>query len=201
MLSINLAICWKLRVSRTTHWDVRSGVYSSDNVSGADNQQERLDSYIAGYTDGEGTFSISVQRNATCSIGFQLVPEFQVTQNHDRDQVLRLIHKRFECGYIKRNSKRDHALVFVVRERAALLERIIPFFERNPLLSAKHEDFLKFARIVRAMARGHHLTFAGFGELLDVALSMNGEGRSRKVRWKELVALQNPQRLYARQGP
>ena len=180
--------------------DVRPGVYSSDNVPGADNQQERLDSYIAGYVDGEGSFSISVQRNATCSVGFQLVPEFHVSQNDDRAQVLELMRGRLGCGYIKRNSRRDHALVFVVRERTALLERVIPFFERNPLLSTKHMDFLKFARIVRAMAQGQHLTFAGFGELLDVALSMNGEGRSRKVRWKELVALQNPQRLYARQG-
>jgi hypothetical protein len=50
------------------------------------------------------------------------------------------------------------------------------------------------------MASGHHREPAGFGELLDLALSMNGGGRYRKVRWKELVALQNPQRLHARQG-
>ena len=29
---------------------------------------------------------------------------------------------------------------------------------------------------------------------------MNGGGRYRKVRWMELVAVQNPQRLHARQG-
>ncbi len=29
---------------------------------------------------------------------------------------------------------------------------------------------------------------------------MNGGGRYRKVRWNELVAVQNPQRLHARQG-
>jgi hypothetical protein len=170
-------------------------------VSGADNQQERLDSYIAGYVDGEGSFSISVQRNATCRVGFQLVPEFHVSQNGDRAQVLELIRQRLDCGYIKPNSKRDRALVLVVRERSALLERVIPFFERNPLLSTKHEDFLKFAGIVRAMALGQHRTHAGFGELLQVAVSMNGGGRSRKVRWTELVASQNPQRLYAGQGP
>jgi hypothetical protein len=67
------------------------------------------------------------------------------------------------------------------------------------MLSAKQADFDKFARIVKGMASGHHRTDAGFGELLEVALSMNGSGRFRKVRWKELVALQNPQRLYAGQ--
>jgi hypothetical protein len=200
LLSINPAICWKLRVSRTTHRDVRPGVYDSDNVTGADNQQERLDGYIAGYVDGEGSFSVSVQRNSTCRVGFQLIPEFHVSQNGDRAQVLEMIRDRLGCGYIKPNSKRDKALVLVVRERQALLERVIPFFERVPILSAKQVDFGKFAHIVKRMALGHHLTPAGFGELLELALSMNGGGRFRQVRWNELVAAQNPQRLYAGQG-
>ncbi|MSO95903.1 MAG: hypothetical protein EXQ81_08940 [Thermoleophilia bacterium] len=199
-LSINLAICWNIRVSRTTHRGVRLDVYDSDNVTGADNQQERLDCYIAGYVDGEGSFSVSVQRNSSCRVGFQLLPEFHVSQNADRAQVLELIKARLGCGYIKANSKTDRALVYVVRDRGALLGRVIPFFERNPLLSSKQTDVETFASIVRAMARNEHRTDAGFARLLDLAVSMNGGGRSRKVRWKELVALQNPQRLHARQG-
>jgi hypothetical protein len=200
LLSINLAKCWELRVSRATHREVRPGVYDCDNVSGADNQQERLDSYIAGYVHGEGSFSVSVQRNASCRVGFQLVPEFHVRQNGDRAQVLELIRRRLGCGCIKPNSRRDRALVLVVRNRRDLLERVIPFFERNPLLSAKHADFEKFALIVRELALGHHRTRTGFSRLLELACSMNGGGRYRKVRWTELVALQNPQRLHARQG-
>ena len=181
-------------------YDVRPDVYGSDNMTGADNQQERLDGYIAGYVDGEGCFSVSVQRNPSCRVGFQLVPEFHVSQNGDRAQVLGLIRERFGCGSIRPNSKRDRALVFVVRNRGHLLERVIPFFERNPLLSSKQADFEKFAGIVRELALGNHRTDAGFRRLLDIALSMNGGGRFRKVRWNELVALQNPQRLHARQG-
>ncbi len=170
-------------------------------MTGADNQQERLDCYFAGYVDGEGSFSVSVQRNSSCRVGFQLVPEFHVSQNGDRAQVLELIKARLGYGYIKPNSRTDRALVYVVRDRGALLERVIPFFERNPLLSSKQADVETFASIVRAMARNEHRSEAGFGRLLDLALSMNGGGRYRKVRWKELVALQNPQRLHARQGP
>jgi LAGLIDADG endonuclease len=152
-------------------------------------QDLALDGYIAGYVDGEGSFAVSVQRNASCRVGFQLVPEFHVSQNCDRAQVLELIQERLGCGYIKRNSKRDRALVYVVRKRRALLESVIPFFECVPLRSSKREDFEKFARVVREMARGHHLTPAGFRELLELALSMNGNGRFRHVRWAELVAL------------
>ena len=170
-------------------------------MTGADNQQERLDSYIAGYVDGEGSFSVSVQRNPSCRVGFQLIPEFHVSQNGDRAQVLELIRQRLDCGRIRPNSKRDRALVLVVRKREHLLESVIPFFERNPMLSTKQADFEKFASIVRELALGNHRTSTGFRRLLELALSMNGGGRFRKVRWKELVAVQNPQRLHARQGP
>ena len=169
-------------------------------MPGADNQQERLDSYIAGYVDGEGSFSVSVQRNATCRLGLQLVPEFHVSQNGDRAQVLELIRERFRCGVIRSNSKQDRALVFVVRTRDDLLEHVLPFFEANPLLSAKQADVESFAWVVRELSLGQHRTEAGFRRLLDVATSMNGGGRYRKVRWAELVAVQNPQRLHARQG-
>ena len=169
-------------------------------MSGADNQQERLDSYISRYVDGEGSFSVSVQHNSTCRVGYQLVPEFHVSQNGDRAQVLELIRDRLGCGYIKPNSRRDRALVLVVRNRDDLLTRVIPFFERSPMLSAKQADFNKFARVVRGMALGQHRTAAGFRELLELAISMNGNGRHRKVRWNELVAVQIPQRLYAGQG-
>jgi hypothetical protein len=158
-------------------------------VTGADNQQERLDGYIAGYVDGEGSFSVVVNRNPSCRSGYQLVPEFHVSQNGDRAQVLRLIQERFGgCGYIKANGRHDRALVYVVRRRADLLERVIPFFEESPLLSTKREDFEKFAMIVRAMAFGRHRTTEGFRELLAVALSMNGNGRFRRIRWAEIIA-------------
>src|SRR5437762_14218991 len=59
----HLAICWKTRVSRTTR-SVRSDAYS-DNVTGAENQQERLIEFrgwIVGFVDGEGCFSIGLVR-------------------------------------------------------------------------------------------------------------------------------------------
>ena len=130
--------------------------------------EEALDGYIAGYVDGEGSFAISVQRNATCRVGFQLVPEFHVSQNGDRAEVLDVIRQRLGCGYIKPNSPKDRALVFVVRERRALLESVIPFFERVPLLSSKRRDFEAFARVVRGMAERRHLTEDGFADLLGL---------------------------------
>src|ERR1700756_3912351 len=95
----------------------------SDNVASAVNQQERLDPYIAGYVDGEGSFHVAVQRHPTTRMGWQLVPEFHVSQDVTRPEVLHLIRDRLGCGSIRENHRgsRDTTLVYVVRRRADLL--------------------------------------------------------------------------------
>ena len=156
---------------------------SRDNAPGAVNQQERLDAYIAGYVDGEGSFHVAVQRNPCTRAGWQLVPEFHVSQNRERRQVLDLIRDRFGCGRIQENHRgsSDTTLVFVVRKRDDLLRRVIPFFEAQPFLSSKQRDFVTFAAIVRAMERGEHLSSEGFRKLFERAIAMNGGGRYRRV--------------------
>ena len=156
---------------------------SSDNLFGADNQQERLDAYLAGFVDGEGSFHVAVQRNPSTRVGLQLLPEFHVSQNVERREVLDMLMLRLGCGRIQDNHRgsKDKTLVFVVRRRSDLLSRVTPFFEAQPLLSSKQQDFVVFGRIVRAMAQGEHLTVEGFESLLVLAVSMNGGGRYRRA--------------------
>ena|SRR5581483_925376 len=155
----------------------------SDNPIGADNQQERLDAYLAGFVDGEGTFHVAVQRNPSTRSGWQLVPESHVSQNPERREVLDLLERRLGCGYIRENHRgsRDASLVLVVRRRKDLIERVIAFFDSQPLLSSKQAEYLVFRSIVLAMARGEHLEPEGFAALRARALTMNGGGRYRRV--------------------
>ena len=155
----------------------------SDNATGAANQQERLDAYIAGFVDGEGSFHVAIQRNPSTRAGWQLVPEFRVSQDIARARVLDLIRERFDCGSLRENHRgtKDRTLVFVIRRRRDLLERVIPFFEQNPLLSCKNEEFSTFAAIVRRMEIGEHLEFEGFRRLAGLAVRMNGGGRYRRL--------------------
>jgi hypothetical protein len=172
----------------------------SENPIGADNQQGRLDSYLSGFADGEGSFSVTVTRRPDLQNGFQLVPEFRVSQNGNRATVLRLFRQRLGCGSIRANDRgrsADRTLVFVVKRRVHLLERVIPFFLTNPLLSEKRFTFDRFAIIVDAMECGRHLTRQGFEELVVIAFQMNEDGRYRKWTLEEVIGDQNPQRLHA----
>jgi len=71
--------------------------------------------------------------------------------------------------------------VLVVRRREDLLDKVIPFFEQNPPLSCKQQEFVTFARIVRSLASGEHLCTGGFERFAAQALRMNGGGRYRRL--------------------
>ena len=162
---------------------------------GADNQQERpiesLSHYIAGFVDGEGSFHIAIQRRSDLPKGFQLIPEFHVSQHRDKALILQMIRDFFGCGYVKPNhpgSLCDITEVYVVRNRQDLLEKIIPFFERYPLISQKMNDFKKFAYIVKSMDKGEHLSREGLVNLTKLAFSMYN-GKYRKLSLEKVISL------------
>ena len=164
------------------------GPYISENTMSADNQQERLSYYISGYVDGEGSFHVAIQKVPHVKFGYQLLPEFHVSQSKDRPQVLKLIKKLWQCGYIKDNFRgKDNNLVYVVRNRDDLLNKVIPFFRKYPMLSEKQKDFKVFATIVEAMQIKKHFDKINFIKLLSLALAMNGKGKYRKLRLTDIL--------------
>lgn len=135
----------------------------SKNTTRTDNQQERLKlaSWIVGFTDGEGTFSVSRIKNPTTKNGYQIFPEFVITQGAKSLLCLEQIQKFFECGKIYINKRYDnhheHLYRYCVRSRKDLIAKIIPFFKQNHLRTAKKKDFQRFCIIIDKMKKGDHL--------------------------------------------
>lgn len=167
----------------------------SKNASSADNQQERLSYalqwYIVGFVEGEGSFHVSIQKRKDLRFGWQLIPEFRVSQRKDRISVLELIRDFFQCGYLKPNHakrKNDQNWVYVVRNRNDLLMKIIPFFEKFPLKSEKNEDFKKFKIVTEKLNILQNLNIKDFNSLLNIIFSMNRKGIYRKLVQNTIMA-------------
>ena|SRR3989338_3787502 len=146
--------------------------------------------YIAGFVDGEGSFHVAFQRRNDLKFGWQAVPEFHVSQNFTSRNVLEAIRETLQCGYVKANDaagKRDKTLVYVVRDRNDLLHKVIPFFERFPLQTAKRMDFESFRMIVQMMEVGNHLKTKGFKRIVRLAFSMNANGRYRRRKMTDIL--------------
>jgi hypothetical protein len=150
----------------------------SENVLGADNQQESLDAYwIAGFTDGEGCFAVSVIKNSTTRFGKQIFPEFVITQSAKSLKTLEQIKDYFNCGSLVLNKRYDnhneHLYRYCVRSISDLKEKIIPFFDRYPLRTYKKNDFDIFKQVVKKMDQKEHLTEIGWLKVLELAGQMN----------------------------
>jgi hypothetical protein len=166
---------------------------SSDNPVGAENQQERpgFEQWIVGFVDGEGCFSISVVRNSGCRLGWQVQHEFSVTQAASSRSALEGLGRFFRCGSIIENSRHDNhrepLMRYSVKRRADLVKRIIPFFEDNPLITAKRADFVKFVAVVHSMERGEHLEPSGLESIARATETMNRKQRSRFLESSEAI--------------
>jgi hypothetical protein len=166
---------------------------SSENPSGADNQQERLElaQWVVGFVDGEGCFSISVVRNATCRLGWQVQHEFSVAQAATSRFALELLSEFFGCGSIIENRRNDDhrapLLRFSVKRRSDLASVIVPFFVEHPLVTAKSGDFERFRTVLRWMENGRHLEAEGLRDIALVTESMNRRQRSRYLESSEAI--------------
>jgi hypothetical protein len=164
-----------------------------NNPSGADNQQERpgAEQWIVGFVDGEGCFSVPFFRNRTYRLGWQVQPCFAVVQGERSVHVLHELKQFFGCGGVYINERHDnhkeHLYRYDVRALRDLSGRIIPFFEANPLRTAKYEDFVKFALIVDMMRAGRHLTMEGLADIALIVQTMNHRKPSRFLESSEAI--------------
>jgi hypothetical protein len=137
-----------------------------------------LPSYISGYIDGEGCFTVSISPRPTLLVGWEVRPSVSVSQNGDRSEVLLEIQRYFRCGSL-RPDRSDRTVKWEVRSLPLLLERVIPHFRRYPLRSGKQRDFELFANICERMSRREHRDLAGLGEIMRLAGQMNPSGKRR----------------------
>jgi LAGLIDADG endonuclease len=121
--------------------------------------------WIVGFVDGEGCFHIALNTNPHLRFGKQILPEFTVVQ-HQRDvDILYGLKSYWQCGVVRQNH--GDRMCYRVRKLDDLLYRIVPFFEKHPLKTKKHVEFLKFRDIILDLHNKKHLNAEGFQELCE----------------------------------
>ncbi len=153
-------------------------INASNNQFRADNQQGRLDPWwITGFVDGEGCFSISIFKNVTTKAGVQVFPEFVVTQGAKSRLALKNLQDFFGCGRIYENKRQDNhresLYRYCVRSKVDLRTKIIPFFQRYPLKTSKHQDFLLFCKVMDMIENKVHLMPQGLMIIRELAAATN----------------------------
>jgi len=138
-----------------------------------------LNYYLAGFVDGEASFSVAVIKHPTQKLGWMINPCFQVYQHKNHLEILELYQFVFGTGAIYAKGGTPNVLVFSIDSRRNLIEKVIPFFDTYPLIT-KHEAYRTFREIVTSMERREHWSILGFKRLVRLAFTMNQQGKGRK---------------------
>ena len=138
---------------------------------------QRIGSYLAGFTDGEGSFNVSFRKRGDYAMPWKVSLCFNVSQ---RDKVvLTLFMEHLKCGTMR--NRPDGVWYYEVNTHTAIVENVIPFFDCFGFLSAKKQrDFAKFKQIARLIQDGHHLSKEGIYQILEIRREMNDGGAMRR---------------------
>jgi len=117
-----------------------------------------------------------VVQKATTKIGLSVGLRFQLTQ-HSRDEaLLRSFIDYLGCGVYNLVAGRTEGN-FIVSSFSDISYKIIPYFDKYPLVGSKQQDYLDFVRVAKLMASKAHLTLEGIEEIKQIKSGMN-RGRS-----------------------
>ena len=131
----------------------------------------KLDSqWVAGFTSGDGCFKISIRESKLHKAGSRVALLFVVTQ-HIRDELLlKSLVDFFGCG--QTYSYKDY-IEFRCQSFKDNYERILPFFNKYPIISVKSQDFEDWTKVAKMIQTKVHLTNEGFDQIRLIRRGMN----------------------------
>ncbi len=157
-------------------------------ISRKDLNSENIGYFLAGFVEGEGSFNISLRRKADYKVNWQVVMSFNVSQK-DRS-ILDILKNILGCGIVKVR-KKDGLHSYDVTNPQDIIQKVIPFFQKYPVLSeSKKKNFAIFCEVASYMEKGEHRNIEGLRKILILREKINeGKGRTRKYTITDIFPL------------
>ena len=125
--------------------------------------------WLLGFVDGEGCFYLKITRKK------QILLSFSITQHYRDKDLFNVIKDYLVCGVMEKTSTRPNTISLIVSRLEDILNKIIPIFKENSLLTKKSLDFYYFSKVGYLMKNKEHLTEKGYDEILFIKTLKNKE--------------------------
>lgn len=128
--------------------------------------------WLIGFVEGEGCFLVTIQDSKQKKKTSDIALRFTITQ-HNRDlELLQSFLNYLGCGrcYSSRNE-----VSFITSSFSDIKSKIIPIFDKYPLLGTKKEDFQDFKKVAELMESKDHLTEEGIKKITFIKSNMNSK--------------------------
>lgn len=128
--------------------------------------------WLSGFVSAEGCFSIGLSKNVKLKTGYRAGIRFILTQ-HNRDIVLiNQIRDFFGSGRVISSNRTNSVELWIIDFEAIKL-KIVPFFDKFPLIGAKGLEYNDFKKVLDIMDNKLHLTKKGCEEIRMIKENMN----------------------------
>lgn len=129
-------------------------------------------SWLSGFIDAEGCFFVHLKKSSAYKAGYQVSLKFQISQDTADANLLESIVNYFGCGYYRAVVKNCDGR-FEVEKFNDILDKIIPFLDKHPLLGSKANDFSDFRKVALLIKEKVHLTHSGVEMIKQIKSGMN----------------------------
>nr|YP_010697748.1 LAGLIDADG homing endonuclease [Porodaedalea niemelaei]WCF76644.1 LAGLIDADG homing endonuclease [Porodaedalea niemelaei] len=136
-----------------------------------------LDNYwLAGFSQADGCFHISLVKSKTHKTGYSVRLEFSLKQN---DAVpLKLLYNTVKMGNLSQYSSGIWCYKSSGFKTAALL---INYFDTYNLFAGKYVNYLKFRKVYIMITNGRHLENKGITKIKSIATKGSSETSTQEV--------------------
>ena len=143
--------------------------------------------WISGFVSGDSTFSVSIEKGYN-KIGKRVRLIFGTCLHNKDTELLIGISNYFynlsglTLETVSKEYKFDRNKYIHITEKTALLQiknfsdivdKVIPFFDKYPVLGVKSLDFTDFKKVAGFMQNKEHLTDEGLTEIIKIVEGMN----------------------------
>ena len=149
--------------------------------------------FITGFTDAEASFLVVFQKSSKAKNGFFISTRFKISL-HVRDiEILEQFKAYFGAGSLQSSGKGRNSVDFVVKSREELIKRVLPHFDKYPLITQKRVDYELFKKILIIIDKGEHLSRSGFEEIISIRSSLNlGLPENLREQYPDIIPSNRP---------
>jgi hypothetical protein len=153
--------------------------------------------YIVGFVDGEGCFSISLNKNGNRLPEVRLI--FEIELREDDEPILHEISEALGYGNIYRLEYARYAkwrphVKLKISNFTDISQKVIPFFQRYPPQAKKRFQFEQFCQVAELIKTKEHLTAAGIEKIKALKHRDSLDALDAHVQWgaPEITRAQSP---------
>lgn len=134
--------------------------------------------WLAGFTQGDGCFHISVTKSKTHKTGYNVRLEYSIKQN---DIIpLQLLYQYLNKGNL---SQYKSGIWCYKSTGYSTAYDLINYFDKYPVFADKYKSYLKFRKVYIMITKGLHLDLKGVEKIKRISTKGSSETSTQEVKY------------------